>query len=807
MAVTQPSIEGESDAGAPPSQLATTSETPPMKCCCGSAECIFLRHNYLLLENLEKDVHQAARMGQALLARHESYMADAERDRNELTARIEQLEKDNKELETINTRTIEENRELLDQLEALNSTVVESESQIKSLEATLLSSQQTIRRLEAETARCEALERQIAALEQEQAELQGTLTSSREEARSAVSRWKRAERGINDLQEQLERIEKEAKAEREHHEEMMGRIEKQREVERELNTAAGRLKGAAAAKSMNHGGNGNGNGGSNVVGHFVRDLLQDNANLQYGIAELRQMLMNSHDEIQALRDQLEFHQPFGDHQEGSTTPTTLKTELGPEASPVRERQRTPPLVSQALHIHHHYHVAAPKQEPRRPKKKNRPGLVSSLYTPSLPLPNTPPNGLVRHSRKDSMRSGRWSVMSEQGASSEFAPSSAPSSPRSNTRNSSVFDPPVTTDSFPGSPISSIDPISPTWRAPPPPPHPHSHPHPHHKRQPSSVSTRSFQAPMCFPFGPALPTIAHPIAEESEATTAMMEGYPPAEDEEEASSPRPDESTDSESITSRNRRPPLRRRAMSHESIVSLPGGLDIHTLSSRPSQQLAAIRQLGSASSVTGSSIVTARPLLSRDQAKRSSMLLRDSYALHSPVGSLQSSSSGVPPQQNETHKLGRWTAWRPWGGGARSVSATRDPNLSSSSSASPPNLGVHNNDGGAGPGGGALNMARSVSVSSSRTTTTTSTTTSSIPVIKTTTTPSIKSCTSEKKDTSAVGSVAKTATRLPGINQPGPIPGFSEFLLAAQKKKKAPVAKTVPENVDLEALAAGLRE
>jgi len=690
---------------------------------------------------------------QALLARHESYMADAERDRNELTARIEQLENDNKELEAINAKTIEENRELLDQLEALNSTVADSESHIKSLEATLLSSQQTIRRLEAETARCEALERQIAALEQEQAELQGTLTSSREEARSAVSRWKRAERGINDLQEQLERMEKEAKAEREHHEEMMGRIEKQREMEKELNTAAGRLKGAAAAKSMNQG-----NGGSNVVGHFVRDLLQDNANLQYGIAELRQMLMNSHDEIQALRDQLEYHQPLGER-DGSATPT-LRAELGPEASPVRE-QRTPPRVSQELHIHHHYHVAAPKQEVKKPKKK-RLGLTPGVFTPPLiSHPSTPPNGLVRHSsathsRKDSIRSGRWSVMSEQP--SEFASSSAPSSPRSNNRNS-VFDPPTVTGSLPGSPTSSVDPISPSWR-------------PTHKRQPSTISTRSFQAPTCFPFGPALPTIAHPIVEESDGTDGVetVGELLPAADvsvaDDEASSRGLSLLQDESSVTQIETdsecpsiRPPL-RRAMSHESIMSLSGGLDIHTLKSRPSQLT--IRQLGSASSVTGSSIVTARPMISRDPAKRSSALLRDNfnYASHSPVGSLQSHSSSntttQQQQQLEPSKVGRWAGWRPWGGVGRSASGDASGGSGSS-----------NND--------------------------------------TTTRTAARSVSSQTTSTSEKDSGPRNVSRSPGINQPGAIPGFSELLAVA--KKKAPVAKTTPDSVDQDALTEGLSE
>ncbi|KAI0423719.1 hypothetical protein F5Y09DRAFT_188155 [Xylaria sp. FL1042] len=733
MTDTQPSgsaVDGEADTPRSP-QLATSLGTSPLKCCCGSTECIFLRHNNAILDNVEKDVHQAARMGQALLARHESYMADAIRDRNELTARIEELEGDNKELEAMNSKMIEENRHLVDQLEALNTTITDSEAHIKSLEATLLSSQQTIRRLEADTSRAEALERQIASLEQEQAELQGSLFLSREEARSAVSRWKRAERGITDLQEQLERIEKEAREEREHHVEMMTRIEKQREMEKELNTAAGRLKGAAAAKYMNQG-----NGGSSVVGHFVRDLLQDNANLQYSIAELREMLMNSNDEIQALRDQLEYHQPLGDGQ-GSAA---LSAELEVKQSPVRE-PKSPTRVSQELHIHHHYHVSSPKPEPRKPRKK-RLGLAPGVFaSPILPHPSTPPpHGLMRHSsaphsRKNSIRSNRWSSLSEQP--SEFTMSSTPSSPRSNYRNS-VFDPP--TGSFPGSPTSSVDPLSPDWRSA-------------HQKQPPGIPTRSFQVPTFFPFGPAPPSIAHPIVEESSDGTDMpieilsttdgsvtddgasaqcLTGIP----KHRPSSP--GEVIDSDSLPIAG----CLRRALSHESIVSLSGGLDIHTLKSRPSQLT--IRQLGSASSVTGSSIITARPLLSVDSAKRSSTLLRDSFE-SSPVGSVRSRHSDASSQlrlpQHEPSRLGKWVGWRPWGGSST------------------------------GTGAGVDGSQRSVAAQ-----------------------------TFKEKETT------KNLSRPPGINQPGSVPGFSEFLAAAAKKK-APATKTTPDVVDCEALREGLSE
>ncbi|KAI5923142.1 hypothetical protein F4810DRAFT_701369 [Camillea tinctor] len=715
-----------------------------MKCCCGSLECVYLKHNQSVLDNVEKDVVAAARMGQALLARHEAYMADAERDRYELTARIEQLEMDNKELEARNARTIEENRDLLDQLELLNSTINDSEGRIKSLEATLLSSQQTVRRLEGETSRAEALERQLMSLEQEQAELQSTLILSQEEARSAMFRWKRAERGINDLQEQLERMEKEAKEEREHHEEMINRIERQREMEKELNTAAGRLKGAAAAKTLNHG-NANGNGKSAVVGHFVRDLLQDNANLQHGIAELREMLMNSNDEIQALRDQLMYHQPLGDGEVNTTQ--TLRAELEPKDPPPIDQQQ-PTKLSQELHIHHHYHVATPKQDLKKPRKK-RLGItpVGSGFVPlGTSVPSVAPGALVRHqpahhSKRDSQRSNRWSgsVYSEQP--SEFAPSSVPSSPQSQRRNS-LFDHTIDTTSFPTSPATTMDPMSPGWPC-------------SHRRQQSNMSTRSFQIPSNLALPPTVPPQTHAIIEESddvEDTPGNSGTGSSAEEEELAGdfSVAQDDTLDVMEDDEPTGLPAFRiRRTVSHESVVSLSGGLDIHTLKSRPSQLT--IGHVSSAASVTGSSTVTARPMLSRDSARRSSVVLRNNFDVYAaqPTGSQRALSS--LNTRSETSKFGKWVvSWRPWGGG-----------------------------GGSGGGDGASSSASGSENGNAAGRT--------------------PAKSDKEKDTH------KIRSRPPGVNQPGVIPGFSEFIAAS--RSRGPPCNTTPQVVDGDALREGLAE
>lgn len=588
-----------------------------------------------------RNTKHASRMGpsesltfslQALLARHEAYMADAERDRLELTRKIEHLETHNRELEAKNASYIEENRSLLDQLECLNAAITDSEGQIKSLEATLLSSQQTIRRLEGETMQVQSLERQLSLMEQEQAELQSNLAETSEEARSAMTRWKRAERGIVDLQEQLERMEQEARTERERHAEMMGRMEKQREVERELNTAAGRLKGAAASRTLNGTKNGSG-----AVSHFVRDLLQDNTHLQHAISELREMLMNSNDEIQALREKLMYHQPLGEGEEGSGLAPSLRAELES-----KDNAKNPaPNISQELHVHHHYHVTAVKQE-KKPKKK-RQGLTPGVFAaPALPSRSSTPPPQWRPShvsrvKRDSLLSNCWSVQSEQP--SDFAPSSAPSSPTSNPRTS-IFDPPVG-DSYPGSPVTSIDPLSPCWRS--------------HRRNASNVSGRSFQVPTNFSLDSPSAAQPHTILEETDDVEALSDV-----ELRQKHGPSDIELYLKETVHGQASHGRL-RRAMSQESIMSLAGGLDIHTLQSRPSQLV--LRPMSSATSVVASSTVSAvvaRPMLCRDESKRSALLLRDSYC-SSPGTAC--AASGLLAASHSSSKAPKWKGWRPWGG------------------------------------------------------------------------------------------------------------------------------------------------
>ncbi|KAJ5496307.1 hypothetical protein N7463_008294 [Penicillium fimorum] len=422
-----------------------SSATTTLRCCCGRNDCALLEHNNVALEGLEKDLETAARLGQALLHRHESYMAEAEEDRHRLVSSINDLEREKQQVQAENARIVEENRSLLEQLDSLNQAVAESDNHAKSLTRTLENTEFELRRLTAAATRAAELEAQLALMETEQSKLQESLVSVHEDEKSAVQRWKQAEHTLRDLHDQVDRIEKEAREERDRHSELVQRMERKRAVERELDNAAGRLKGAAAASELNRNA-----GGTTVVSRFVKDILQDNANLQVGIMELRDMLQSSNEEVQNLREQVISHQPLaGVDEEGSVHPrpsTTLSEELQ-----AKEERR----VSQELHIHHHYHSPTPTLATKKEKgtlnrrvKKRRPALGSPVVMYSATRAHSPRGALHRSQSSGSSMSTilsqtsvsippysssrRWSLQSH-------APDSLASSPRSAFRTSSIFD--------------------------------------------------------------------------------------------------------------------------------------------------------------------------------------------------------------------------------------------------------------------------------------------------------------------------------------------------------------------------------
>jgi len=378
---------------------------------------------------------------------------DSERERSRITNELERLEESKQELERSNARTIDENKNLLDQLEELNSAVGNADIHIQSLNATLLTSYSELQRLTILAGRAAQLESQLMSLEAEQVRLQADLVASRGDSRGALQRWKCAEGLIGQLQNQIDRMEKEAQEEHERHMALISRVEYQKSTKAELNSnvlKASAIQGDHARTSA-------------VVSHFVNDILQDNANLQIGIVEVREMLLDSNAEVEALRTQLELHQPLVDSGE---LPTPLHEELGRELNKQAATDKTSEPQLPEVHVHHHYHQ--PTKQTKRPKKR-RPllsnGHLSRLSTTSThadalghPLPSQADSRITMASMSmQSSHKNRWSMRSSASGYSVES-SSLATSPR---QASSIFDtmdmalssrPTTPSSSVPASPI-------------------------------------------------------------------------------------------------------------------------------------------------------------------------------------------------------------------------------------------------------------------------------------------------------------------------------------------------------------------
>jgi hypothetical protein len=612
----------------------------------------------------------------ALLVRHEAYVAEAEGQKAQMDAEILKLTQEKREMDALNSTLIDENRNLLDQLEGLNNAATESDAHAESLTATLKSTHAELQRLNTLAARTERLEREVEEYEQEQTILHASLTSKTQSEKAATLRWQNSERKLASMQEQLERIEREAKDDRERHVEIVGRMERQRLVEMELETATGRLKGAAAAKTTNR-------HSSTVVSHFVKDILQDNVNLQAGIAELRDMLDNSNEQVEILREQLAQFNPANIASDTPiSTPSTCRPSLDNEIKRAS---------MQELHVHHHYHAPAehahtrkPSLTTRRPKKK-RNSLASGQFTPSTgsrtPRSSPSVSGSYNSASTATILShtaasippqrnvNRWSMQSHMTTSTML------SSPRSLYPPSSIWD-----REYNDSTMDSSRPTTPDSEAP-------SSPYflPQNSKRSSGGSYfRAFSQPT-FPDGAPdrhedhdqSPYEVLTAAEESSDDQLATGGHGAILEEDEGDNMDPAVSSAGqarthmpcfvddtqvstctrstimdESIYTR----PRHRRATSHESLISI-SGMDIHTLRSRPSQLLTAQgpRSVSSEASVTATLSLAhaARPALMSRTSSDSRSILEGVAAEQKAATTTSSKGLG--------QKVGGWVFGR-WG-------------------------------------------------------------------------------------------------------------------------------------------------
>lgn len=244
-------------------------------------------------------------------------------------------------------------------------------------------------------------------LEGEQEELRNTVTTTRAEERAAVARWKKAQRTLSELEQQVERIEMENAIEKARSRNLLERLDQKRIVDPK--TGVSSLTALADRTQLSR---------------FMKEILAENGHLQVGITELRDMLLASQEEVNRLREQL---QEINIH------------EVGRERSPLsQELGRSPSQTMQTIVHHHHYHPppmpkdkGISKPTVRRTKKRRNP-IGGEHFLPLDQNGNSPPSAFTQRTG-----SQRWSLGSR--ATSGGASSSVLTSPVSTFRDSSLFD--------------------------------------------------------------------------------------------------------------------------------------------------------------------------------------------------------------------------------------------------------------------------------------------------------------------------------------------------------------------------------
>lgn len=360
---------------------------------------------------------------QVLLERHESYKSDVELDRGRLLSDMERLEKCKLEAEAENLRLSGENNDLTDQLDCLNQAIAESDTQIQTLTSTLERTQLEVQGLASCASRAALLEEELVRMEKEQAHLREEFTITQEGEKNAIQRWKKAECGLDNLHDQLDRMEMASREERERNFELFKRMERKQMVVKD-----GSFVGGLRADGQNR----------NKIGmasHFVGDILQENAKLQRFVVELKELLQNSDEEAQNLREQMTLHRSLDQS-------LSEKGEYsGSHHLPLSEELRFREPITKEVHVHHHYHGSTSTSL----RSKPRTGRLR------IPVPHrqhrnssAPPFMLEWQKKKPGARRAikymKPPASSITRAMNAPGLSSSPSSPRSGYRTSSIFDP-------------------------------------------------------------------------------------------------------------------------------------------------------------------------------------------------------------------------------------------------------------------------------------------------------------------------------------------------------------------------------
>lgn len=320
---------------------------------------------------------------QALLVRHETYVAESEEERATLRTTVASLTDDNERLQSEREALTAHNKSLLCQVDIANNATAQSDIHIASLQTTLLSAETELIKLDDLVRRTAQLEHELEQHELDRAAINSTLALRTQQEQLATERWQTAEKNINTLEQRLRAIEADAKFEKLRQRSSFANF---RTPEIDDTEGPVRLAANTAYKRSSCG-----RPESGTVSTFVKEILQDNATLQLSLVEVQELLVASDGELQRLRQHLSL----------SHKSSLEDLDNHNQSQSRRDSTLAPNLVkpnAQAVHVHHHYHGPQKRTEPRkgiqllrRPSKRRT--NASSAHLPSISL---------HHTRQDSV---------------------------------------------------------------------------------------------------------------------------------------------------------------------------------------------------------------------------------------------------------------------------------------------------------------------------------------------------------------------------------------------------------------------
>ncbi|ANB14579.1 hypothetical protein AWJ20_2179 [Sugiyamaella lignohabitans] len=162
------------------------------------------------IDMLQKDLNVAVEVGQALLKTHEDYVAESQAEAAQMEESINSMTLNLQSVMRENDKLLVNNSELISQLHENSKALQESDSKIEKLSHELNSSKDRIIRLNTFMLQAKELEAQISSLEMIRQGLQDDLQQTEREKQLAELKWRKAERLLEKLTDQYEKLEEES---------------------------------------------------------------------------------------------------------------------------------------------------------------------------------------------------------------------------------------------------------------------------------------------------------------------------------------------------------------------------------------------------------------------------------------------------------------------------------------------------------------------------------------------------------------------------------------------------------------------